>query len=303
MGLQDFIDFVKKDWTTSYYYIFIYLSFAISINYYFDLEDSHLDLYKNSLKGTLLFWLLNCSIYLVPLLILAKDDAIKKALRTLEFWGVILLTLLCLSLYQNLNLAILFNEDWYNANYFNYKIGSRISSLSKYFMLFIFLGLLVGRGKENLFGFLNFKINYRTYAGFLLLMLPLILFASTQQDFLDTYPKLKQVNVSLNVYLNQLLRFEPLYLLDFVMLEWFFRGFMVLFFARYLNQKSVILVALVYCSFHFGKPFLECVSSFFGGYLLGYVVYKTKSVWGGVIVHMGIAFMMDLFALLSKAYL
>jgi len=85
------------------------------------------------------------------------------------------------------------------------------------------------------------------------------------------------------------------------MLEWFFRGFMVLFFKKYLNTKAIILIAMVYCSFHFGKPLLECVSSFFGGYLLGYIVYKTKSIWGGVIVHMGIAFLMDLFAFISKA--
>jgi len=34
--------------------------------------------------------------------------------------------------------------------------------------------------------------------------------------------------------------------------------------------------------------------------IFGYVVYKTKSIWGGVFVHMGIAFMMDLFAFISK---
>jgi hypothetical protein len=303
LGIDEFSDFVIQDWTRSYLYIFIYLFGVISINYYFDLEDSYLDLYKNSWKGIFFFYLLNLCVYVFPLLILAKDKSIAPAIKSYVFWAFLLLSLFCLSAYQGLNPAKLFYEDWYNANYFNFKVGSRLSSLSKYLILFVFLGLLIGKGKDKLFGFLNFKINYKTYIGFLMVMLPFILFASTQQDFLDTYPKLKQVNVSFNVYLDQLFLFEPLYLLDFVMLEWFFRGFMVLFFARYLNQKSVILVALVYCSFHFGKPLLECVSSFFGGYLLGYVVYKTKSIWGGVIVHMGIAFMMDLFAFMSKAYL
>lgn len=300
LGIEEFTDFVKQDWTKSYFFIFIYLCLAISINYYFDLEDAYLDSYKNTLKGTLLFFGLNLCMYVIPLLILAKYKAIANGIKSYKYWSLLLLSLLCLSLFQSINLASLYFEDWYNASYFNYKIGSRLSSFSKYFILFVFLGLFIGKGKQKLFGLLNVNINYKTYIGFLLVISPFILITSTQQDFLDAYPKLKQVNVSFNGYLNQLLLYEPLYLLDFVLLEWFFRGFMVLFFIKYIDQKAIVLVASIYCSFHFGKPLLECISSFFGGYLLGYVVYKTKSIWGGVIVHMGIAFMMDLFAFLAK---
>ena len=42
------------------------------------------------------------------------------------------------------------------------------------------------------------------------------------------------------------------------------------------------------------------ISSFFGGYILGVFAYYSRSIWGGIIVHMGIALLMDLAAVLAK---
>ncbi len=300
LGVKELVKFIKEDWQQAYIFIFIYLSIAIGINYYFDLEDAYLDAYKNQVLGVVYFFLLNFSMYVIPMLFLLKVKVISDAVKTIEFWIYILFSLFMLSLFQSTNLASLLFEDFYQENYFSQKMGYRLNALAKYAVVFLVLGVFVGRLRHFGFGCLNFKIKYKTYFGFLLVMLPLLVFASTQEEFLRVYPKLKQIGVSLEEYASQLLVYEPLYLLNFVMLEWFFRGFMVLFFKKYLNTKAIILVALIYCSFHFGKPALECISSFFGGYLLGYIVYKTKSIWGGVIVHMGIAFLMDLFAFLAK---
>jgi hypothetical protein len=55
----------------------------------------------------------------------------------------------------------------------------------------------------------------------------------------------------------------------------------------------------VYCFLHFGKPMGEAISSIFGGYILGVIAYNTKSISGGIIVHMGVAWMMDFFAYLQ----
>jgi membrane protease YdiL (CAAX protease family) len=302
LGVDDFVKFVKTDWHSSYPFILIYLSIAIGINYYLDFEDSYLDTYSNQAVGTLYYFLFNLSLYIIPLCFMLKIDVVSKAVRNYEFWGYILFALFMFALFQSINLASLFFEEQYSSSYFSRKLGYRLNTLGKYLILFLVLGVAVGRLRHSGFGFFNFKIQYKTYLGFLLIMLPLLVFASTQDDFLKVYPKLKQFGVSSEEYLSQLLIYEPVYLLNFVMLEWFFRGFMVLFFKKYLNTKAIILVAVIYCAFHFGKPALECISSFFGGYLLGYIVYKTKSIWGGVIVHMGIAFLMDLFAYLSKTF-
>jgi membrane protease YdiL (CAAX protease family) len=301
LGTEDFIEFVKKDWSKSYPFIFIFLAFAIATNYYFDLEDSYLDLHKNTIQGTFYFFILNACMYLIPLLLLYNNTYVSSAIRNVNFWLYIGIALLVLSLMQSTNLTTLVVSKWYDASYFNNKLAYKLNSIFKYIVAYLILAVFIGKMNYKGFGFFNFKFNYKTYLGFLLVMVPLLLFAATQPDFLKAYPKLKQYGVSFEEYVVQLSIYEPFYLLNFVMLEWFFRGYMVLFFKKYLNTKAIILVAMVYCSFHFGKPMLECISSFFGGYLLGYIVYKTKSIWGGVIVHMGIAFLMDLFAFLSKA--
>jgi hypothetical protein len=58
---------------------------------------------------------------------------------------------------------------------------------------------------------------------------------------------------------------------------------------------------VLYCTLHFGKPMGEAVSSVFGGYILGVVAYETRSIWGGVIVHIGIAWMMEIIAFAQKS--
>ena len=43
----------------------------------------------------------------------------------------------------------------------------------------------------------------------------------------------------------------------------------------------------------FGKPLGEDISSFWCGLLLGIISYNTQSIWGGLIVHLGIAWLME----------
>jgi membrane protease YdiL (CAAX protease family) len=48
--------------------------------------------------------------------------------------------------------------------------------------------------------------------------------------------------------------------------------------------------------FHFGKPLIETLSSFFGGYMLGVFALYSKNIWGGIILHIGTALFMELLA-------
>lgn len=136
----------------------------------------------------------------------------------------------------------------------------------------------------------------------LLLMVPLIAMASTQPDFLGTYPKLKNI-----LFLQQAdplfykLLFELSYGSDFFTIELFFRGFLVLAFAKWVGKDAILPMALFYCTIHFGKPMGECISSFFGGILLGLVTFHTKSIWGGLMVHVGIAWLMEIGGYIGNA--
>lgn len=141
------------------------------------------------------------------------------------------------------------------------------------------------------------NIRWRPYCLMLVLMAPLIIFASTQADFLNAYPRLKQVAFIAphtgNLLWYQLL-YEISYGIDFITIELFFRGFLVFAFVRYAGPSVILPMAVFYCSIHFGKPLFECISSFFGGLLLGIIAHRTQSIAGGLIVHLGIAWMMEI---------
>jgi hypothetical protein len=159
--------------------------------------------------------------------------------------------------------------------------------------------------QPSFWGLTTKNFNWQPYAWMLLIMVPLIAFASTQADFLHTYPKLQQV-----AFIDEMtprpwwykMVFELSYGIDFVTIELFFRGFLVFAFVRYVGADAVLPMAVFYCSIHFGKPLFECISSFFGGMLLGIIAYRTQSILGGIMVHLGIAWMMEVGGHLGNWY-
>jgi len=91
--------------------------------------------------------------------------------------------------------------------------------------------------------------------------------------------------------------YEISYGIDFITIELFFRGFLVFAFVRYVGADAILPMAVFYCSIHFGKPLFECISSFLGGLLLGIVAYRTQTIVGGLVVHLGIAWLMEIGAI------
>jgi hypothetical protein len=110
------------------------------------------------------------------------------------------------------------------------------------------------------------------------------------------YPKLKSLSFLRDVKHSGLykLLYEVSYGSDFITIELFFRGFLVLAFSKWFGRDAILPMAAFYCTIHFGKPMGECISSFFGGMILGIVTYHTRTIWGGLMVHLGIAWMMEL---------
>lgn len=149
------------------------------------------------------------------------------------------------------------------------------------------------RNNQPFYGTIVLK-NVKPYLTMLLIMIPLIALASTQNDFLQMYPKAKFVD-PLNLPSKRwyYIIYELCYGFDFISIEFFFRGFLILSLAKICGTHCVIPVACFYCTIHFGKPMGEAISSFWGGLLLGIISYNTKSIWGGLIVHLGIAWLME----------
>src|SRR5580704_8205088 len=149
----------------------------------------------------------------------------------------------------------------------------------------------------------NFKPG--PYLVILIFLVPLVALASTRPDFLHAYPKMKNIYF-INGYTDSAwvwkLLYEISYGLDFVSIELFFRGFLVIGFIRFAGVNAIMPMAAFYCSIHFGKPLGECVSSYFGGLALGVIAYRTRSIVGGLLVHLGLAWMMELFGYFTSLF-
>jgi hypothetical protein len=159
--------------------------------------------------------------------------------------------------------------------------------------------------KESFFGLTVKNFNWKPYLIMLLIMVPLITAASTQQDFLTMYPKLKDVDTALHGVKNKWffhLLHELSYGSDFISVELFFRGFLILAFIKIVGKDAILPMACFYCTIHFGKPLGECISSYFGGMILGIVVYNTRSIIGGLMVHLGIAWLMELGGYIGNSF-
>lgn len=131
------------------------------------------------------------------------------------------------------------------------------------------------------------------YAVLFLLILPAVIIAAQTESFHRTYPFYKLANRSA----FDLWAWEALYALQFVSLEFFFRGFMLQGLRRAMGAKAIFVMIVPYCMIHFGKPMPETIGAIFAGIILGTLAMRTRSIWGGVAIHVGVAVTMDVLAL------
>ena len=137
----------------------------------------------------------------------------------------------------------------------------------------------------------------------LALIAPFVFFSAFESGLNNYYPTYRYSSVARSLGISPWLpaaAYEFLYGLDFFNVELTFRGFFVIGMATVLGREAVVPMAVFYCTIHFGKPAVEAISSIFGGYILGAIAYQTRSIWGGVIVHIGLAWMMELAAFVAK---
>ena len=137
------------------------------------------------------------------------------------------------------------------------------------------------------------------YVAMVLVVLPLVFLVSHQPAFLRTYPFYKEAANSW----PELLLWEFAYGLQFLALEFFFRGVVLFGFARYIGAYAIFLMAVPYTMIHFQKPFPETCGAIFAGVALGTLALRTRSIFGGVVIHVAVAWSMDLMALFRKGLL
>ena len=134
------------------------------------------------------------------------------------------------------------------------------------------------------------------YAGLATLAVLAAYAASSDPRFLDTYPKLANAGSSW----TRLLVWEAAYGAQFALAEFFFRGFLLFALARQFGALAIFVAVIPYSMIHYAKPVLETWGSMLGGITLGTLALRTRSIYGGIVVHCLIAWSMDLFALNAK---
>jgi membrane protease YdiL (CAAX protease family) len=77
--------------------------------------------------------------------------------------------------------------------------------------------------------------------------------------------------------------------------EFLFRGYMLFGLEKSIGKSAIFVQAIPFVLLHLGKPFLETLACIPGGFILGYVAYRTRSFLPCFIIHLGIYVMMIFF--------
>lgn len=144
--------------------------------------------------------------------------------------------------------------------------------------------------------------HWKYYATLFAIAVPFVAIASTTAEFQERYPLLEIVRGQLGVW-HDLRIWWIFYFLQFVAVETFFRGFLVLGLAKRFGQASILIATVPYLMIHFVKPPAEALAAIVGGIVMGTLAYRTKSVWWGIALHVSVATLMDFLSLGHKGFI
>jgi hypothetical protein len=309
--LIDYIkDFVRQDYNFAIYLsILLFLSIAIFLNYYFSFEKEII----NRLDHNLFKFFIYLSLYCLAYYSVLGLYLMFKKINYFSTYQIMVKSFLALTVValdrafaisaegvrlisdDNLPLA----ESEYMAKVFNL-----IVPWIFYWAIFLFLRKKYDRDSDSLYGLSFQRFDWKPYVYMLFCMIPLLLSASFASDFTAQYPFFKYWNYASAFGMNpsQLFSFyEIFYLSNFINIELLFRGALVIGMIQYMGKEAILPMVVTYAFIHFGKPCPETISSVFGGYILGVFAYRTGNIMGGIFIHISIAFLMDLFAILQRS--
>lgn len=305
-----------KDYLKDTFNFKLYLSLAILLivligfNYTFNLEKS----FFNSFHGTYLrgFFLaiVTGAIYLLSCFMLYLFLPNFNPFKSKGFWLSFVFLWTVFGFYRgtNLNLYAGMFSATQNEYYFIYYLIGDIDSLLIGVLPFLLVYWFYDRKKiGHFYGLTTRDVDFKPYLWMLAIMALPIFIAADSESFLQAYPKVSKARY-LGFALDRgwsdwqaLLVFELFYLASFLAVEVIFRGFMIYRMEKYLGDYVVLPMVITYAVIHFGKPLGETIGSIFGGLVLGILALKTKNIYGGVFIHIGVALLMELFALYFSA--
>lgn len=289
------VSFVKKDFLLSkYLYALVLAVLVIVAQVKFGIYD--LIIAPSYSDGTSMLRL-PCVYIAMYFLVLIPTLAMHSELWRLKHWQVWLFPILLLTIDgagQGFHAYYRWAEEyavWFKDRFYLQLVGAFLfRSVFIVGMLVVFHRLVEGR--FGLYGLKRSSQYLRVYALIYVLLLPMFLAVSFTPQFLSYYPKMNIAlyDGAMGWERWQLIGlFETCYANDFLGVESMFRGALVIGMSRWLGRRAVLPMALTYMCIHLGKPDLELCSSVIGGYVLGVLAWRTHHLWGGIIIHLGIA--------------
>ena len=292
-----------------YYFFTVFILMGIAVWYEYTNNFNLIHIESDYKKPV--YFIKNMLLYAVPYLgcIMLYIIFSKRweLLKNTEMWGLGILILLIYSF----RCHFYWHKDIIYQNFPKTQYIFWVKSLNQLIygaLLFIPISVfwyIKDRKNQNLYGWKIKGVDLKPYFTMLLIMVPLIGWASTQSDFQHSYPVAGNFR---GLPENNILKwgfylfFEIVYGLDFMMNEYFFRGFMILAMAKFLGKEAILPMVCMYVFIHFGKPAGETISSFFGGLILGILALETKSIAGGFIAHLGVAYLMEIGGALGRGF-
>ncbi|MDR2039413.1 MAG: CPBP family intramembrane metalloprotease [Bacteroidales bacterium] len=298
--VQDFLTFFRKDFhIAAYLYVFIIVGTFIGLIY--GTEWGEQITYSRiptpfPILNNILMYLLIYFLVAIPVACIKKETG--KLRNPLFYIKAILITSLigfadAFSWREVLQLPSLTAEE---QNYI-FRTLWRMRNAVFVIPVLVLLRLFIDKNVKGLYGLCSGNHHVKAYLYLYVVILPVLIIVSFTPDFLSYYPSYKPWNYENAfgnpVWLNTLI-FETVYMSDFLMVELIFRGALVIGMVSLMGRNAVLPMIAVYVALHFGKPVLETISAFFGGYFLGALAFQTRHIWGGVIIHMGIALIIEL---------
>ncbi|MBD3635847.1 MAG: CPBP family intramembrane metalloprotease [Crocinitomicaceae bacterium] len=314
--MRTFVEYIKNYFIEEFHWqshaiigiflaVCLYLNYGIQIGEYDSLYDEMVHANYKSLES--IFYLL--LFYATPLLFTLyvvrfsqkKANIINKKYILFGLIGILFLAV------DSSYYIMQYANEWFSDNPFIYgwshacfsNLSSTLTVIIPLFLIYAFTTAF----KPELYGFKLNGARVKPYLWLILFMIPLIFLASLRPDFLDHYPTYTDHYEYEHLPLEQwqtVAIYEFTYGFDFISVELFFRGFMVVGLSRFIGRDAILPMVAVYCFLHFGKPAGEAVSSIFGGYALGILAYQSRNIFGGLIAHLGVAWGMEFLAFMQS---
>lgn len=293
-----------------YLAIALFLAICVSINYKVNFENGVID--KDVGKPIRIVWyfLEMAFAYFGSSIIVFYFANTMHHFRSKRYWLITLTALIFLGINMGFPYSSQIAKTFSEGNYAMFRwtygiVDNLINFFIQAFPLFVFARYFEQR-REN-FGVHRYNVDLKPYWQILMIVLPLVVIASFEPGFKSYYPVYRRYEIAAENNATDLpgwlfaLGYEIAYGMDFFNVEFLFRGVLVIGVSQVIGKEAILPMVSAYCFLHFGKPAGECVSSIFGGYILGVVAFYTRNIWGGVMVHIGLAWMMEIAAFIQRA--